>query len=249
MVAQGWLTRAQRAAQHFPTTVARTPQSGGAPSDADGHVVSAVIAELADLGITEQDVAQEGLRITTTIDPARQRQAVAAVHDALAGQPADLRTALVAIDPPTGGVLAYYGGDNGVGLDYARVQRLAGSTFKPFAVLAALQQDPPVGLGTTFAGEPVPGLRNDDGASCAHCDLKQAMTLSNNVVFNSLAKQIGAQHVAAAARSAGIASPLDNPTSASRWATGRSPPSISPPPTRRSPPAACGTSPTSWPRW
>ena len=211
MVAQGWLSPAQRAAQHFPATTPRAPRSGGVPSDADGHIVSAVIAELADLGITEQDVAQEGLRITTTIDPVRQRHAVAAVHDALAGQPDQLRTALVAIDPQSGGVLAYYGGDNGVGLDYARVERLAGSTFKPFAVLAGLQQDPPVGLGTTFAGEPVPGLRNDDGASCAHCDLKQAMTLSNNVVFNSLAKQIGAQHIADAARSAGIASPLGNP--------------------------------------
>ncbi len=211
MVAQGWLTPAQRAAQRFPTTVPRTPQTGGVPADADGHIVSAVIAELADLGITEQDVAQEGLRITTTIDPVRQRQAVDAVHDALAGQPGNLRSALVAIDPQTGGVLAYYGGDNGLGLDYARVERLAGSTFKPFAVLAGLQENPPVGLGTTFAGEPVPGLRNDDGANCTRCDLKQAMTLSNNVVFNSLAKQIGAQAVADAARSAGITTPLDRP--------------------------------------
>ena len=78
-------------------------------------------------------------------------------------------------------------------------------------MLAGLQENPPVGLGTTFAGESVPGLRNDDGASCTHCDLKQAMTLSNNVVFNSLAKQVGAQAVADAARSAGIATPLDQP--------------------------------------
>ncbi len=211
MVAQGWLTPAQRTAQRFPTTVPRTPQRGGVPAGADGHIVSAVVAELADLGITEQDVAQEGLRITTTIDPTRQRQAMDAVHDALAGQPDNLRSALVAIDPQTGGVLAYYGGDNGLGLDYARAERLAGSTFKPFAVLAALQQDPPVGLGTSFAGEPVPGLRNDDGANCTRCDLKQAMTLSNNVVFNSLAKQVGAQRIADAARAAGITTPLDRP--------------------------------------
>ncbi|HEX3257505.1 MAG TPA: transglycosylase domain-containing protein [Pseudonocardia sp.] len=211
MVAQRWLTPAERSAQRFPTAVPRTPQRGGVPAGADGHIVSAVIAELADLGITEQDVAQEGLRITTTIDPVRQKQAVKAVRDALAGQPDNLRSALVAIDPQTGGVLAYYGGENGLGLDYARVERLAGSTFKPFAVLAALQESPPVGLGTMFAGESVPGLRNDEGASCTHCDLKQAMTLSNNVVFNSLAKQVGGQAVADAARSAGITTPLDDP--------------------------------------
>ncbi len=211
MVSQGWLSPTQRRAEHFPATVPRKPQAGGLPADADGHIVAAVVAELANVGITEQDVAQEGLHITTTIDPTRQQEAVDAVHKALAGQPADLRAAMVSIDPQTGGVLAYYGGDNGLGLDYARVDRLAGSTFKPFAVLAGLQQDPPVGLGTTFSGEPVAGLRNDDGANCTHCDLKQAMTLSNNVVFNSLAKQVGAQHIADAARAAGITSPLDDP--------------------------------------
>ena len=63
-------------------------------------------------------------------------------------------------------------------------------------MLAGLQESPPVGLGTTFAGESVPGLRNDEGASCTRCDLKQAMTLSTNVVFNSLAKQVGGQAVA-----------------------------------------------------
>lgn len=193
--------------------MARRGSAGGVPSDSSGHIVSAVTAELEDLGITEQDLAQQGLRITTTIDPARQQQAVDATHDALTGQPVDLRSAVVAIDPQTGAVLAYYGGDNGLGLDYARVDRLAGSTFKPFVVLAALQQAPPIGLGETFSGEPVRGLRNDDGANCAKCDLKQAMTISNNVVFNSLAQQVGPGNVAAAARSAGITTPLDNPTS------------------------------------
>ncbi len=213
MVSQGWLTPQGRKAAQFPATVPRTSTAGGMPSDASGHIASAVTAELGDLGITEQDLAQQGLRITTSIDPARQKAAVDAAHNTLTGQPVNLRSAVVSIDPQTGGVLAYYGGDNGLGLDYARVERLAGSTFKPFVVLAALQQSPPIGLGETFSGEPVSGLRNDDGANCAKCDLKQAMTISNNVVFNSLAQKVGPENVAAAARSAGITSPLDNPTS------------------------------------
>jgi membrane peptidoglycan carboxypeptidase len=213
MVSKGWLTPAARKAAKFPSTVPRKATSGGMPSDSSGHIVAAVTAELEDLGITEQDLAQQGLRITTTIDPAQQKEAVDATHDVLTGQPLDLRSAMVAIDPQTGGVLAYYGGDNGLGLDYARVERLAGSTFKPFVVLAALQQDPPVGLGETFSGEPIPGLHNDDGANCEKCDLKQAMTISNNVVFNALAQQVGPENVAAAARSAGITTPLDGPTS------------------------------------
>jgi membrane peptidoglycan carboxypeptidase len=212
MVSQGWLTPAERAAAHFPRTDARRSVSGGVPTDSRGHIVSAVTAELEDLGFTEQDVAQEGLRITTTVDPRRQEQAVDAAHDALDGQPVNLRSAVVAIDPRTGGVLAYYGGDNGLGLDYAQVRKLAGSTFKPFVVLAGLLREPPVGLGEVFDGREIPGLRNAEGADCDECDLKQAMTVSNNVVFHTLAKQIGPDSVAAAARAAGITAPLDNPT-------------------------------------
>ena len=212
MVAQGWLSPAKRAAAQFPATIARpTGTGGGVPSDSSGHIVTAVTRELADLGIDEQDLAQGGLRITTTIDPARQRQAVTAAHAALNGQPPDLRSAVVAIDPGTGGIVAYYGGDNGQGLDYARTQRLAGSTFKPFVVLAGLLRDPPVGLGETFDGTAKRGLRNAAGADCTRCDLKQAMTVSNNVVFASLARKIGPEAVADAARAAGVTAPLTDP--------------------------------------
>jgi membrane peptidoglycan carboxypeptidase len=212
MVAQGWLDPAARQAAQFPHTVPRKTASGGVPSDNRGHIVSAVTAELESLGISEEDLAQEGLRITTTVDPRRQQQAIAAAHDVLSGQPVNLRSAMVAIAPQTGAVLAYYGGDNGLGLDYTTVRRLAGSTFKPFVVLAGLQHDPPVGLGETFDGAELPGLRNADGADCDECDLKQAMTVSNNVVFTTLAKRVGPEAVAAAARAAGITAPLDDPT-------------------------------------
>jgi peptidoglycan glycosyltransferase len=212
MVAQGWLAPPKRAAAQFPATIPRsTGTGGGVPSDSSGHIVTAVTAELADLGISEQDLAQGGLRITTTIDPVRQRQAVTAAHAALHGQPQELRSAIVAIDPATGGILAYYGGDNGQGLDYARTQRLAGSTFKPFVVLAGLLRDPPVGLGETFDGTARPGLRNAEGADCSRCDLKQAMTVSNNVVFAALARKVGPQAVADAARAAGVTAPLTDP--------------------------------------
>ncbi|WP_308282610.1 transglycosylase domain-containing protein [Pseudonocardia nigra] len=212
MTSQGWLDAGTRATLGFPPTSGTRSFSRGVPADSSGHIVTAVTAELADLGISDQALAQDGLRITTTIDPRRQEHAVAAVHETLAGQPVNLRSSMVAIDPATGGVRAYYGGENGVGLDYAQVRRLAGSTFKPFVVLAGLLQDPPVGLGEVFDGTEVPGLRNADGAECERCDLKQAMTMSNNVVFHSLARQVGPEAVAAAARAAGITAPLEDPT-------------------------------------
>ncbi|MDT7581203.1 MAG: hypothetical protein QOK35_2467, partial [Pseudonocardiales bacterium] len=41
MVAQGWLSPADRAAATFPVTVPRRPSSGGVPADARGHIVTA----------------------------------------------------------------------------------------------------------------------------------------------------------------------------------------------------------------
>ncbi len=211
MASQGRLDPAQRAAALFPPTIEPRRAAAGVPGDHRGHIVTAVRAELETLGITEEDLAQEGLRITTTVDPVRQEQAVDSARTTLGGQPDELRSAMVAVDPATGGIVAYYGGDNGQGLDYAKVQRLAGSTFKPFVVLAGLLQDPPIGLGETFDGKEVPGLRNAEGADCDRCDLRQAMTVSNNVVFHTLAREVGPDQVAAAARSAGITAPLDDP--------------------------------------
>ncbi|MGQ0479910.1 MAG: transglycosylase domain-containing protein [Pseudonocardia sp.] len=208
MVSQGWLSPERRDSLRFPATQPRGRSSGGAPADHRGLILNAIRDELEQRGISEQELNQEGLKITTTIDPETQDRAVEAARKSLIGQPPNLRGALVSIEPDTGAILAYYGGDNGVGLDYARVSKQAGSTFKPFVLLAALQLGDPIGLGTRFKGAELPGLRNADGADCPVCDLKQAMTVSNNVVFHELTLRMGAQKVADAARQAGITSPL-----------------------------------------
>jgi membrane peptidoglycan carboxypeptidase len=145
MTAEGWLDRGARAAQQLPQTAPRRPVTVGVPADSTGHVVAAVAAELTGLGISERELSGGGLRITTTLDPRRQQQAVRSARgapDQRAGAP---RSAMVAIDPGTGGVLAYYGGDDGRGTDYARAQRQAGPTFTPFVVLARLLGGPKAG--------------------------------------------------------------------------------------------------------
>ncbi|WP_345120650.1 transglycosylase domain-containing protein [Dactylosporangium darangshiense] len=64
-----------------------------------------------------------GLKIVTTIDkdiqPIAVREASRNKESNMNGQPDNLQAALVAVEPGTGAVKAYYGGDNGNGNDYA----------------------------------------------------------------------------------------------------------------------------------
>jgi membrane peptidoglycan carboxypeptidase len=217
MVEQNWLSRADRQAAVFPTTIPPAKARTGIPANDRGHIVSAVKDELATYGITEQQVNQEGLKVETTIDPKLQQQAADAASRTLNGQPANLRTSLVSIDPQTGSIRAYYGGTDGQGFDYAQTSRQPGSSFKPFVLLAGLERNPPIGLGTTFDGstpQTIAGTKveNSDGESCPNCDLKTAMTLSINTVFYQLGVQVGPQKVADAAHQIGVTAELPNPS-------------------------------------
>ncbi|MGQ0576975.1 MAG: transglycosylase domain-containing protein [Pseudonocardia sp.] len=211
MSSQGWLSPADRAVQQFPAYAAEPPPGGGIPGDDRGHLYNLAKAELEQYGITETMVNTQGLLIETTIDPVRQRHAVDAVTQVLKGQPENLRSALVSVDPKTGAIVAYYGGSNGVGTDYAQALRQPGSSFKPFVLAAALQGNDGVGLGTLYDGsspQNFPGvgkpIKNNEGFDCAECSVKTAMTRSINTVFYRMALDVGPARVVDAAHAAGI---------------------------------------------
>ncbi|MGH3832792.1 MAG: transglycosylase domain-containing protein [Pseudonocardiaceae bacterium] len=207
MVEKGWLSPADRAAQLYPPTVAPS-QVPGEPTDDREHIVERVMDELGKQGITREQLAVSGGRITTTIDPRAQRLARSTVVTELNDQPKNLHSSLVAIDPRSGAVLAYYGGSDGDGFDLAGgLAWSPGSAFKPFTMLAALERD--IGMNSVYAGEsPVVidghSYANSESLNYPQLTLREAMTKSVNTAFVRLAQEVGAQAIRDAAIQAGI---------------------------------------------
>jgi membrane peptidoglycan carboxypeptidase len=214
MVRQHWLDAAAADNLRYPKVAARRANSLNRVTGPNGYVVDQVKDELAALGFDESLLNREGLRVQTSVDRRAQTAAVNAVKQTFAGQPRDLRQALVAIDPKSGGVRAYYGGSSGTGFDYAQAWRPPGSSFKPYVLATALEASLHSDSGTsvystfdgssprTFAGTVV---HNSEGAQCPRCSLLEAMKRSINTVFYDLAVQAGPQRVAALAQKMGVA--------------------------------------------
>jgi membrane peptidoglycan carboxypeptidase len=211
MVTIGALSPTDRAQQVFPQTVppeqARARDQTTGPN---GLIERQVTKELLDLfNIDERTLNTEGLQVTTTIDPKAQQGAENAVSKYMQGQDADMRTAVVSIDPRTGAVKAYYGGDDANGFDFAQAGLQTGSSFKVFALIAALEQN--IGLGYQLDSSPLTvngiTITNVEGESCGTCSIAEALKRSLNTSYYRLMLKLknGPVDVAAAAHQAGIA--------------------------------------------
>ena len=211
MVEIGALSPDDRAAQVYPPTI--PPDQAGTQNQTtgpNGLIERQVINELLNIfNVNEQTLNTEGLQITTTIDPQAQAAAVDAAEEYMDGQDPDMRTAVVSIDPRTGGVKAYYGGSDANGFDFAQAGLPTGSSFKVFALVAALQQG--MGLGYQVDSSPVNvngiEITNVEGGGCGTCNIAEALKRSLNTSYYRLMLQLenGPQDVADAAHQAGIA--------------------------------------------
>jgi membrane peptidoglycan carboxypeptidase len=211
MVSQGWLTAADRKASAYPQVLPQNDSGAslGLPTGPEGLIVGQVEKELAAKGYTDQQIHAGGLRIVTTIPKKSQDAADAAVATVMKGQPAQLRESLVAVDPKTGAVLAYWGGPKGAGegaIDYAQALRQPGSSMKPYTLAVGLQQ----GIGVDAIRNGTSPQKYPDGQtihnagneSCGACSLKQAITESLNTVFYGEAYDVGPNKVRQLALSA-----------------------------------------------
>ena len=219
MVATKHLDAATRATLTVPKTIRPSTSQLGSTGPV-GLIVNQVKSELSADGIDEAQLNTGGLQIQTTIQPSAQKDAGAAIAQAYKNpttKQANLKKALVAIDPSSGAVIAYYGGANDKSsyVDYAQAWRQPGSSFKPYTLATALQQNvdgkkPAYSLSSQFnAKSPVriegTLLHNDPSdPTSGFFTLKQSMTQSLNTVYATLAHDVGDANVAATAHAMGI---------------------------------------------
>ena len=157
----------------------------------------------------------EDLIVETTLDLTLQAQAERAVQAILErdGERGVEQAALVAMDGE-GRIRAMIGGGSYTDSQFNRAvdaRRQAGSSFKPFVYLAAMEAgytpDTPVEDQPLTIGNWSP--RNYDGTFRGRMTMQQAVASSINTVAAYVADRVGRDRVASAARRLGITSPVN----------------------------------------
>ncbi|WP_415646688.1 transglycosylase domain-containing protein [Stackebrandtia soli] len=172
-------------------------------------------SEILDVPIDQ--IGLHGYTITTTINKDLQDAAKAAAgrgkNSYMKTLPDNLAAGLVAVDPATGAILAYYGGPDGTGIDKAGHENMhpPGSSFKEFTMIAALEAGMSIESlwdGTSprkFAerGE-AEDVVNSGNQSVKQISMKDAIIKSLNTPIYAMTNKVGAATVAQVAAKMGI---------------------------------------------
>jgi penicillin-binding protein 1A len=169
----------------------------------------------------DEMVYEGGLKIYTTLDPGLQEHASQTVEEILS-DPNDPSAALVSVEPSTGAVRAMVGGS-----DFEQVKfnlatqghRQPGSTFKPFVLTEAIEQD--ISPETRYVSQPLSipmpadsqepyyNVVNYEDVYRGPITLEEATKQSDNAVYIQLAQDLGIENVVDMARRLGIESEID----------------------------------------
>lgn len=214
MAEHKWLSEAEKNEAKFPKVISAEKAQLKGFSGPRRHIKERVTAELDALGYSEEKVRLSGYQIHTTIDKRAQELAEKTVKDVMKGEPKQLKEALVAVDPKTGGIRAYYGGpyDAKDQLDWANYATNPGSTMKVFDLLALLKKGEKGPYSVYDGSSPRdfgvgPPVANSGGDQCPRCTVMKAMERSINTVFyDMVVNDVTPAEVVKAAREAGLKS-------------------------------------------
>ncbi|MBB2925240.1 penicillin-binding protein [Cellulomonas cellasea] len=230
MVDDGHITAEERAAAVFPTDSLVPYTRSNTLAGPTGYILELVKDELEAKGITEDILYTGGLQIITTIQQPLQASVQAnadTVWDgSLAGGTPDVehfKMGIVSLDTRDGAIVAMYGGRDFLTDQINRVTRdkaQAGSTFKPFTLIAALEQG--ISLETRLSGAsplkldswgPEEEIINFGETSLPEMNLADATADSVNTVYAQLNDMVTPQKTAEVAKRAGITTDLvDKPS-------------------------------------
>lgn len=221
MAEMNWVTAQERVSMEFPEV--QPPKSTGKKTlgDQSQYLMQMVRQELVDREgrYTQEQLDTDGYRIVTTFDRNLIKYGWKAIRAQL-GKPSTwpkgTQAAMASIDPNTGAVVAVYGGDGVTRSQNAATQDTAqaGSTFKPFTLIAALEGDETheqISLKSRYDGHSplrIDGyakpVRNFGNEQFGMINLIKATEHSVNTVYVALNAEVGPTHTKEVAIRAGI---------------------------------------------
>jgi penicillin-binding protein 1A len=223
MVESGYVTQAEAEDAYDAPLGLISQQPAGLQGYRFPYFTTYAIAQLDRL-FGKSTVEEGGLQVDTTLDTHMQRIAQEAVtwgvHQAIAEGIGAHEAALVALRPSTGEILAMVGGA-GFSLRNQfnrawQAHRQPGSSFKIYDYTAAIDEGIPA--STIIDDSPVSypmgdgtqwSPMDDDNSYMGAVTLREALTLSRNIVAVKLAERVGLDRVIDYAHRMGVTSPLE----------------------------------------
>ena len=210
MVLKGWISQEERDSISFPAI--RPYEQVNAFGGPQGHLVEQVRQTMYANGITDDQINLLGLRVITTFNKVAQDAMIAAVNEESPTENIEgLRIGVASVRPETGEVVAMYGGADYLENQFNNATQMigqAGSTFKPFALAAGLEND--VTLATTFSGKNKTMVGTYEVVNYGDKSFGERITMlkatqdSVNSAYVELAQAVGLETVFNAAKRAGI---------------------------------------------
>src|SRR5690625_2053683 len=210
----GTLTAQEADEMEFPETI--EPHSDNVQGGTDGYLLATVRSELEAQGFTADEINTGGFTVISTIDPSIQENTVAAVEELPEDRPERNRVGTVTMEPRTGAIRGMYGGPDYVEQgqnDSTQSRMQAGSTFKTFTLIAALEDGYP--LSSSWDGnspKSFPGgwqVNNFNNIDYGRVTLERATTSSINTAYAEANIEIGPERTQETAISLGL--PEDTP--------------------------------------